>query len=285
MKKREKAERAISRERIEAFCAHLVAEEKAENTVEKYLRDVKAFARYLAGNAATKETVLSYKSELLSAYAPVSINSMLVSLNRFFDFCGWQDLKVKTLKVQRQAYCPEEKELTRREYERLVETARRCGNERLALVLQTLCGTGIRVSELRFITVEAAQAGEATVSLKGKTREVLIVRKLQRLLLAYAKKHGIESGAIFLTRNRRPINRSNVWREMKALCKSAWVNPKKVFPHNLRHLFARVFYGIKKDLAKLADILGHTSVETTRIYLVSTGAEHRRYLENMRLIV
>lgn len=273
-------------EKITAFGQYLEREEKARNTVEKYLRDVRAFAAWLKDSPVTKETVMEYKAKLTEGgYAAASINSMLISLNRFFTFCGWHDARVKTLRLQRQAYCPEEKELTRAEYERLVLAARRNGNERLELILQTICGTGIRVSELSFITVEAVRAGEAPVSLKGKTRQVLIVKRLAELLRAYAKKHGIKSGPIFVTRSGRPLSRSNVWREMKALCKSAQVDPSKVFPHNLRHLFARIFYGLKKDITKLADVLGHSSIDTTRIYLISTGAEHRRYLESMRLII
>lgn len=210
---------------------------------------------------------------------------MLASLNSFFDFLGWVDLKVKSIKLQRQIYCPEEKELTKAEYIRLVNTAKQKGNERLNLLIQTICGTGIRVSELQFITVEAVKCGEATVSLKGKTRTVFIVKELKQKLLRYAAEQKIESGAIFITRTGKPMSRTNIWREMKNLCTQAGVNPDKVFPHNLRHLFARTFYGIEKDIAKLADILGHSSINTTRIYIITTGDEHRRRMENMRLII
>lgn len=195
------------------------------------------------------------------------------------------DLKVKTLKLQQQVYCPEEKELTKAEYTRLCRAAMRKHNERLCLILQTICGTGIRVSELQFITVEAARCGEAVVSCKAKTRTVFLVKALRQKLLRYAAEQGIESGMIFVTRTGKPINRTNIWREMKSLCQEAGVNPEKVFPHNLRHLFARVFYGIEKDIAKLADILGHSSIDTTRIYIISTGTEHRRRMENMHLIL
>ena len=191
----------------------------------------------------------------------------------------------KSIKIQRQIYCPEEKELTKAEYMRLVNTAKQKGNERLNLILQTICGTGIRVSELQYITVDAVKNGEAIVSLKGKTRSVFIVKDLKKKLLRYAAEQGITSGTIFITRTGRPISRTNIWREMKSLCVQAGVNPQKVFPHNLRHLFARVFYGIEKDIAKLADILGHSSINTTRIYIMSTGNEHRRRMENMRLII
>ncbi len=283
----ERAEKRVAdAEKLEAFRKHLMIEEKAKNTVEKYLRDVRAFLQYLERRPVTKEAALAYKERLTQAgYAPASVNSMLVSLNHFFEFCGWYDLKVKTIRRQRETYCPEERELSRAEYERLVLAAREEGNTRLELILQTICGTGIRVSELVYITVEAARSGEAVVSLKGKTRKILIVRKLQKLLLAYVRKGGLETGPIFITRNGKPVSRSNIWREMKALCEKARVSPSKVFPHNLRHLFARIFYGLKKDIAKLADILGHSSIETTRIYIISTGAEHRRYLESMRLII
>ena len=278
--------RILTSEAIDCFKKYLREEEKSENTIEKYLRDVRAFAEYLSGAEITKETVIAYKNKLLSEnYAVRSMNSMLASLNSLFLFLGWADLKVKSIKLQRQIYCPEEKDLTKAEYMRLVNAAKQKGNERLNLILQTICGTGIRVSELQYITVEAVKNGEAIVSLKGKTRSVFIVKELQKKLLRYAAEQGIKSGAIFITRTGRPISRTNIWREMKGLCEQAGVNPQKVFPHNLRHLFARVFYGIEKDIAKLADILGHSSINTTRIYIISTGDEHRRRMENMRLII
>ena len=210
---------------------------------------------------------------------------MLASINSLFVFLGWDDCKVKTIKEQKQIFCPKEKELTKAEYMRLVNTAKQRGNDRLNLILQTICCTGIRISELKFITVEAVKQGEATVSCKAKSRSVFIINDLQNKLLQYAAKHHIKSGSTFITRNGKPMNRSNIWREMKNLCKQANVNPNKVFPHNLRHLFARVFYNIEKDIAKLADILGHSSINTTRIYIISTGSEHRRRMENMRLII
>ena len=247
---------------------------------------MRAFAAYLSGIEVTKETVIAYKSRLLAEnYAVRSINSILASVNSLFAFLGWTDCKVKSIKLQRQIYCPEEKELTKAEYMRLVNTAKQKGNERLNLILQTICGTGIRVSELQYITVEAVKNGEAIVSLKGKTRSVFLVKELQKKLLRYAAEQGIKSGLIFITRTGKPLSRTNIWREMKSLCESAGVNPQKVFPHNLRHLFARVFYSIEKDIAKLADILGHSSINTTRIYIIATGNEHRKRMENMRLIV
>lgn len=278
--------RILTSKAVQSFKKYLREEEKSANTIEKYLRDVRAFTEYLGGAEVTKEAVIAYKSKLLAeSYAVRSINSMLASLNGLFSFLGWTDCRVKSIKLQRQIYCPEEKELTKAEYMRLVDTAKQKGNERLNLILQTICGTGIRVSELQYITVEAVKCGEAIVSLKGKTRTIFIVRELQKKLLRYAAEQGISSGTIFITRTGRPLSRTNIWREMKGLCEQAGVNPQKVFPHNLRHLFARVFYGIEKDIAKLADILGHSSINTTRIYIISTGDEHRKRMEHMRLIL
>ena len=267
------------------FREHLILMERSAATIQKYIRDVKAFMAYAQNSAITKETVIAYKKYLQENYAVRSVNSMLASINSFFSFFGWDDLKVKSLKLQQQVYCPAEKELTKAEYTRLCKAAQRRHNERLNLILQTICGTGIRVSELQFITVEAAKCGEAVVRCKGKTRAVFIVRELRQKLLRYAAEQNIRSGMIFVTRTGKPISRTNIWREVKALCIEADVNPQKVFPHNLRHLFARVFYGIEKDIAKLADILGHSSINTTRIYIISTGMEHRRRMENMHLIL
>ena len=277
--------RFLTAEMIAEFREHLILEERSEATVEKYIRDVTAFSAFANGGEISKETVIAYKKHLQDSYAVRSVNSMLASINSLFAFLGWHDLKVKSIKLQQQIYCPEEKELTKVEYTRLCRTAERKHNERLNLILQTICGTGIRVSELRFITVEAARQGEATVSCKAKTRSVFIVKELQKKLLRYAAEQNIKSGMIFITRTCKPVSRTNIWREMKALCEEANVNPQKVFPHNHRHLFARVFYGMEKDIAKLADILGHSSINTTRIYIISTGTEHRRRMENMRLII
>ena len=275
----------LTSKEIERFRNYLREEEKSENTMEKYIRDVTAFSAFCDGTI-TKDTVIAYNQNLIdSGYAVRSINSMLASINSLFSFLGWYELRVKSLKVQQQVFCPEEKELTKAEYERLCRTAERKQNERLCLILQTICGTGIRVSELQFITVEAVRKGEATVSLKGKTRSIFIVRDLQKKLLRYISEQKITAGAVFVTRTGKPMSRTNIWREMKTLCIEAEVNPEKVFPHNLRHLFARVFYGIEKDIAKLADILGHSSINTTRIYIISTGTEHRQRMERMRLII
>lgn len=275
----------LTQEIISDFKENLILEERSAATVEKYIRDISAFSNFADGAEITKETVIAYKKHLQDSYAVRSVNSMLASINSLFAFLGWLDLKVKSIKLQQQIYCPEEKELTKSEYARLCRTAERNHNERLNLILQTICGTGIRVSELQYITVEAVKLGEATVSCKAKTRSVFIVKDLQKKLLHYAAEQNIKSGMIFITRTGKPISRTNIWREMKALCEEAGVNPQKVFPHNLRHLFARVFYGIEKDIAKLADILGHSSINTTRIYIITTGTEHRRRMENMRLIL
>ena len=276
----------ITRDAVQNFKQYLWEEEKSENTIEKYIRDVRAFMTFAGGGEIRKDIVIAYKDKLLSEnYTARSINSMLASLNSLFMFLGWSDCRAKSIKLQRQVYCSKERELTKAEYTKLVNTAKKKGNERLNLILQTICGMGIRVSELQYITVEAVRNGEAVVSLKGKTRTVFIVKDLRKKLLRYAAEQGIKSGLVFITRTGNMINRTNIWREMKNLCEQAGVNPQKVFPHNLRHLFARTFYGIEKDIAKLADILGHSSINTTRIYIITTGDQHRRRMEKMRLII
>lgn len=278
-------ERILTADIIENFRKNLELQEKSTSTIEKYIRDVKAFSAYTENAAITKEKVIAYKKYLRNNYAVRSVNSMLASINSLFNFLEWHDLKVKSLKLQQQVFCSEDRELTKAEYARLCKTAKRKKNKRLNLILQTICGTGIRVSELQYITVEAAKQGEAVVNCKAKTRSVFIVKELKQKLLRYAAEQNIKSGMIFVTRTGKLISRTNIWREMKALCVEANVNPEKVFPHNLRHLFARVFYEIEKDIAKLADILGHSSINTTRIYIISTGTEHRKRMENMHLII
>lgn len=278
-------ERKITKELLKDFEKSMFEDEKSKATVEKYLRDMRCFVDYANDRAIDKPLVLEYKAELAGTYALTSANSMLAALNAFLRFVGWLDCTVKQFKLQKKAFCSEEKELSKAEYLSLVRTAENKNNERLSLLIQTICGTGIRVSEVEYITVEAVHRGEAIVSCKGKTRRVFIVSALRKKLLQYTKEHGIKSGMIFVTKNGKAMNRSNIWAEMKKLCKEAGVSPNKVFPHNLRHLFARTFYGIEKDIAKLADILGHSNINTTRIYIISTGAEHRRKMENMRLII
>ncbi len=277
--------RTITNSVIKAFEKHLKDDEKSENTVAKYLHDLYYFLNFTQGKPIDKAIMLEYKALLGEQYALTSANSMIAAVNAFLRFMGWLDCCIKQFKVQKKAFCSEDKELTKAEYIRLVNTAKEEGNERLNLLLQTICGTGIRVSELQFITVEAVRKGEAVVSCKNKTRTVFIVRELQKKLLNYIKVRGITTGCIFITKSGKPMSRCNIWREMKALCEQAGVSPDKVFPHNLRHLFARTFYGIEKDIAKLADILGHSNINTTRIYIITTGAEHKRKMENMRLII
>ncbi len=277
-------QKILSEKFIRKFKKYLCEKEKSDATIEKYIRDVKAFYEF-SGNKIDKNVVFAYKEKIVSEYAVRSVNSMLASVNAFFTFLGWNEFKVKSLKVQNQIYCAEEKELTKAEYIRLCKTAEKKGNERLSLILQTVCGTGIRISELQFVTVETLKYGKITVNCKGKYRTVFIVKELQKKLICYVKKRKIKSGPIFVTRTGKTMNRTNIWREMKNLCNEANVNPKKVFPHNLRHLFAKVFYSIEKDIAKLADVLGHSDINTTRIYLISTGNEHRKRLEAMRLII
>lgn len=251
----------------------------------KYLRDVSAFARWLGGVPVTKELAAGWKEHLRSqGYAPATINSMLAAINGLFHFLGWDECRVKFLKIQRRLFRDAGRELTRPEYDRLLETARARGQERLALLMETICATGIRVSEVRYITVEAVQRGRAEISLKGKIRTILLPGKLCRKLLKYARKHKTVSGEIFLTRNGTPLSRRQIWAELKRLCKYAGVESSKVFPHNLRHLFATTFYKACKDIARLADVLGHSSIETTRIYLVTSGAEHARQMERLGLV-
>ena len=269
---------------MKKFKAHLQNEERSEATVAKYLHDVHCFFEFIGDASLCKQVVLDYKAMLGGRYAITSANSMLAALNSFFRFFGRHELCAKQFKLQRCAYCPEEKELTRAEYLRLLNAASRTHNERLNLIIQTICATGIRVSELRCITVESLSGGEVIVNCKGKIRKIFLVPELRKKLIRYAKNQNIVSGALFVTRRGAPLSRHSIWRMMKALCGEAGVSASKVFPHNLRHLFARTFYSIEKDIAKLADILGHTNINTTRIYIVTTGAEHRRKMENMRLI-
>lgn len=277
--------RQLNQEKLRQFEDYLVCEERSNATIEKYLHDMRTFYEFVGDREVVKSIVLDYKNKLISTHAVTSANSMIAAVNVFFRFCGWYDLCVKQYKIQKSAFCPEEKELTKAEYIRLVQASRKKGNERLNLIIQTICGTGIRVSELQYITVEAVKKGEAFVNCKGKNRRIFIVEELRKKLLRYIKERGIQSGAIFITKNGKNISRHNIWRDMKALCKDAGVSSTKVFPHNLRHLFARTFYGIEKDIAKLADILGHTSINTTRIYIITTATEHKRKMENMRLII
>lgn len=276
--------RTVTKARISAFRTYLIREEKSPATLDKYLRDVAAFAGFAGSRSVDKSLVVAYKSHLLErGYAPRSVNSMLASVHSFLLFLGWGECRVKTLKLQKQIYADEERELTKQEYRQLLRAA---GSQpRLRLVMQTICGTGIRVSELRYFTLEAVCRGELTVRCKGKNRRVLLPGKLRQLLLAYAKQERITSGIIFRTVRGAPLDRKRIWAQMKCLCKAAGVAGSKVFPHNLRKLFARTFYTMEKDIAKLADILGHSSIDTTRIYIMSTGEEHRKKIERLGLVI
>ena len=278
-------ERKVGAGQLAAFRRWLLEEEREPATIEKYLREVRAFAAWLEGAPVTKEGATAWKARLTaSGFQPGTVNGKLSALNKFFAFLGWPDCRVKYLKIQRRVFRSSERELSREEYTRLLETARVLGRERLALLIETICATGIRVSELKYITVESMRNGRTEISLKGKIRTILIPGKLCRKLLKYARKRKIASGEIFLTRSGKSLSRRQIWAEMKALCARAGVERSKVFPHNLRHLFARTFYRACRDVVKLADVLGHSSIETTRIYLISTGAEHARQLERLGLV-
>lgn len=276
----------LTNEQIAAFASSLVRAERSPATIEKYLRSVRAFFLYLDGRPVTKDAVVAWKEHLQSVggYSPSTVNASLAAINNLFTFLGWTDCRAHYLKVQRRLFRDAGQELGREDYERLITAARESGRERIALVMETICATGIRVSEVRYITVEAAKEGRTTISLKGKIRTILLPGKLRRKLLKYAQKQKIASGAIFRTRSGRELSRRQIWAELKGLCKHACVEPSKVFPHNLRHLFATVFYRVCRDIVKLADLLGHSSIETTRIYLVTSGSEHQRALDRLGLV-
>lgn len=269
---------------LQQFAQHLRQEEKSRATIEKYLRDTAVFFKFAGQAEITKELVIAFKQNLVAAgYAVRSVNSMLASLNSLLVFLGLANCKAKSIRQQRQIYCADDKELSKTEYLRLLEAAK--GQPQLMLVMETICSTGIRVSELRYFTMEAIRQGEVTVNCKSKTRNIFVPGKLKKLLLKYAGQHDITSGPIFLGRNGKPLDRSSIWAQMKRLCDKAGVKRSKVFPHNLRKLFARTFYGLEKDIAKLADILGHSSIDTTRIYIMSTGKEHRQKIERLGLVI
>lgn len=274
----------ITQEQINTYCASMLADERAAGTVAKYRRDVTAFARWLGGRSVSKESAAGWKAHLLNhGYAPRTVNSILAAVNSFFRFTGW-NIRVKFLKIQRQLFRDSARELNRAEYVQLLAAARSSGQERLALIMETLCATGIRISELRYITVEAARAGRATISLKGKIRTILLSTKLCRKLLKYTKKQKIAAGEIFLTSSGKGISRRQVWHELKRLCAAAGVESSKVFPHNFRRLFAVTYYKASRDIARLADVLGHSSIETTRIYLTVSGADQARQLDRLGLV-
>ena len=278
-------ERKMTPELLSAFRRHLIESDHADGTLEKYDRDLRAFASWAAGREITHEVAAGWKEYLVSkCYAPATVNSMLAAINTFFQFAGWHDCRMKFLRIQKKMFRDQSKELTQEEFRRLVDTAEARGQLRQALLLETMGATGIRVSEVKYITVEAAQQGRTDIALKGKIRTILISTKLCKKLLKYARKNKIASGEIFLTRDGKGLSRKQIWAQMKQLCKLAGVAASKVFPHNLRHLFATTFYRVSKDIAKLADVLGHSCVETTRIYLVSSGSEHIRQLDKLGFV-
>ena len=278
---------AFTQEEIAGYECYLRENEKSAGTIIKYLHDVRALLSWLEekGKGTSKENVLLWRTYLQEqSLTPRTINAKLSAVNSFFRYIGWEDCRVRFLKVQRRLFRNSAKDLKREEYERLLKTASEQGRERLYLLMETICATGIRVSELRFITLEAVQIGQVEITSKGKVRTIILPGKLCRKLKKYARTQEIKSGVIFRTRTGQPISRRQVWSEMKCLCKAAGVDASKVFPHNLRHLFATLFYKVCRDIVKLADVLGHSSIETTRIYLISTGAEHRKLIERLRLV-
>ena len=268
-------DRFITKQTMDRFYEYLIEEERSSGTIEKYIRDVRLLQSWLGSDPVTKENAARWKQELLqSGRAPSTVNSMLAAANTYFRFMGWDELKLKSIRLQRRFFRENERELTKAEYQLLMETAKKRGDERLALLMETICATGIRVSEVPYITTDAIKKGRARISMKGKLRTILIPAQLCRKLRKYATKHRIGRGEIFLTKNGTRLERKQIWAQMKTLCKYAGIERNKVFPHNLRHLFARCFYRISHDISSLADVLGHSSIETTRIYLISTESEH-----------
>ena len=270
---------------IQNYAAYLQENERSAATVESYTHALRELLKFMGKSPLTKAALVAWKQQLMGQYAPATVNAMLAAVNGFVKFMGRPMLAVKPLRIQRALFLEERKELTRAEYERLVRTARQQGREQLALVLQTICATGIRVSELQFITAEAVYCGRAEVSNKGKLRLVFLPQRLREVLKAYLRKQKKTAGAVFTTRTGKPLDRSNIWRAMKALCQSAGVAAEKVYPHNLRHLFARVFYALEKDLSRLADILGHSNLTTTRIYTAESGTIHARQMGRLGLVI
>ncbi|MGM9590920.1 MAG: tyrosine-type recombinase/integrase [Faecousia sp.] len=275
----------LTPELIQNYLVYQQEQERSTATIQKYAHDLTELYRYLNGQPLNKVALIGWKQKLTETHAPATVNSMLTAVNGYLGYMGWPELRIKLLKIQRSLFLDEQKELTRSDYVRLVRVAEQQGNERLSLVIQTICATGIRVSELRFITAEAVCCGRAGITNKGKRRTVFLPDKLRRLLKQYLKKQRITTGAVFVTRTGKNLDRSNIWREMKALCKSAGIDSNKVFPHNLRHLFARTYYSQERDLSRLADILGHSNVSTTRIYTAESGAVHAKQMERMGLVI
>lgn len=275
----------ITNELINNFKIYLYEEERSDNTIEKYMRDIRFFREWLQDKGIDKSIVIEYKKELCERYAIKSVNSMLSSINAFFVFMGWYDLKVKTLKIQRRIFADKSKELSKSDYERLLIAAKNKKNERLYYLMQTIAGTGLRVSEIKYVTCEAVRQGQAVINCKGKIRQIFLPKKLCQMLKKYVKSQNIKSGSVFVTRSGRPLDRYAIWKMLKDLCESAGVSKDKVFPHNFRHLFARTFYSLQKDIVRLADILGHSSVETTRLYTMESGTEHIKQLQKLGLLI
>jgi site-specific recombinase XerD len=276
--------RKITTEIIEAYKNNLVSEEKSQSTIDKYIRDVREFSNWLGDVDFDKSEVLAYKARLSNDHAAASVNTVISSLNSFFNFNEWYELKVKTIKIQRQIFSSKDKELTKAEYERLLTAANDKKNQRLYYLIQTIASTGIRVSELRYITTSAVHSGQAVINCKGKMRIVILPKELCKMLKGYIRENNIKNGSVFVSRTGNPLDRSHIWKMLKALCETAEVSKDKVFPHNFRHLFARTYYSLQKDIVRLADILGHSSVNTTRIYTMSTGEVHRKQLQRLGLL-
>ena len=277
-------EKNVTKELINNFKIYLYEEERSDNTIEKYMRDIRFFREWLQGRSIDKSLVIEYKKELCERYAAKSVNSILSSINAFFTFMGWYDLKVKTLKIQRRIFADKSKELSKSEYERLLTAAKDKKNERLYYLMQTIASTGLRVSEIKYVTCEAVRQGQAVINCKGKIRQIFLPKKLCQMLKQYIKSRKIKSGSVFITRSGKPLDRCAIWKMLKDLCESAGVSKDKVFPHNFRHLFARTFYSLQKDIVRLADILGHSSVETTRLYTMESGTEHIKQLQKLGLL-
>lgn len=280
-----KSKPIVNIQKINAYLTSLREQERSAATIQKYGHDLRTFLDFAGKMPFSKITVIAWKEQLMASYAPATVNSMLAAINGYLRFFGWGELQVKPLKIQQALFLEERRELTKKEYARLVAAAQKKENERLALVIQTICATGIRVSELKYITVESLQTGRAEIRNKGKLRLVFLPGKLRRVLKQYAQKQKKTAGAVFTTRTGKELDRSNIWRDMKSLCDSAGVAREKVFPHNLRHLFARTFYGLEQDLSRLADILGHSSINTTRVYTAESGAVHAAQMERLGLVI
>ena len=275
---------SITEKQIQKFKKYLINEEKSDATVEKYIRDLTAFAEWLGGDIPYKGRVIQYKECLIERYQTASVNSILSSLNMFFEYADWHKMKVKTLKTQRKIFADKSKELTKAEYERLLTAAKNKKNERLYYLMQTIASTGLRVSEIKYVTCEAVRQGQAVINCKGKIRQIFLPKKLCQMLKKYIKIRNIKSGSVFITRSGKPLDRCAIWKMLKDLCEVAGVSKDKVFPHNFRHLFARAFYSLQKDIVRLADILGHSSVETTRLYTMESGTEHIKQLQKLGLL-